>query len=287
MGTFVATEHNKNHLKPLQRWYEDVMTRMNSHSILADKFDSTERALTTISVGLTAVTSSLIFTSISPGAPAPSATSDERDGGTNSRLAIFAGILSALNTVLQAITKNLQLAQAAEQHQIAFKQFTKMRFRIENILGLGHRDDPDLDRDLLNDWIKEYQGLIESSPILPQDLRLEQASLEKKVEAKQNVTMSPFQRILGKLPKTGAKSLIAEGAIVGGTIFGAEKIFETITKSKKEEETTSEQTPLLQSPKEDTPVPEDSSKILPLVSLDKKTPLIGNKEKNEDTSKKI
>ena len=155
---------NQEHKKPIQRWYRDVAIRQQSHSELAEEFDSKERSLSTLAVGLNAIASSIIFTTVST---SPSST--EMSAYT-SALSVFAGIIAASNTILQAILKNLQYAQSAEQHQQAFRQYTQMRFRLESIFGYEYHDDEYLDRSNLNLWIKEYRDLLETSPLIPQDV---------------------------------------------------------------------------------------------------------------------
>jgi hypothetical protein len=79
--------------------------------------------MNTLSVALTAITSSAIFTSLSPAAAATNSNSSgggggggggggsnaelELDNGESNRLALAAGCIAAFNTVLQAIMQTL------------------------------------------------------------------------------------------------------------------------------------------------------------------------------------
>ena len=165
---------NPHHKKPIQRWYRDVAIRQQSHSELAEDYDSKERFLTTCAVGLNAIVSSVIFTSVNNN----QSSDPDNELALFHTLTILAGVISAINTVLQAITKNLQFAEGAEQHQQAFRQFTQMRFRLENIFGNEYIDDEKIDRSYLNEWINEYRDLLESSPLIPQDIFVKQTEKE-------------------------------------------------------------------------------------------------------------
>ena len=106
----------------------------------------------TLSVGITAITSSAIFTSL---APSTGGGAIEIATGGNA-LAVFAGVLAASNTILQAIMKTMNYARRGEQHRVAFKNFTKIRFKMENLIGdsenYSHHEE--INEKYLNDWIE-------------------------------------------------------------------------------------------------------------------------------------
>jgi hypothetical protein len=63
-----------------------------------------------------------------------------------------------------------QYATRGEQHLAAYKQFSKLRFKLENIIGdkpkYGHHEN--IDNVLLDAWIAKYEEALEMSPIIPQ-----------------------------------------------------------------------------------------------------------------------
>ena len=65
-----------------------------------------------------------------------------------------------------------QYAVRFEQHYTAYKQFTKLRFKLETLIGekpkYGDHSAKHIDTDLLDAWIVKYEDLLESSPIIPQ-----------------------------------------------------------------------------------------------------------------------
>lgn len=207
---------NKRHRKPLSSWARAIAIRQTCHSIMADRYHYREKSLATISVALTALTSSAIFTSISPrilsedtidhndvhhttvgdiGMPTLAA---ETDGGTQDdsaayarstlsvNLASFAGMLAAVNTILQAVHKSLNYGQESEKHLIAFKQFTKMRYQLEGLVGNTYEDDGHIDEAALSAWVIAYGEVLESSPLIPQrefeKVRAEELEKEKEYD---------------------------------------------------------------------------------------------------------
>ena len=187
--------YNPKHPKPLKIWARGIAIRQTSHSNIAEKFYRREKFLTTLSVALTALTSSAIFTSISPrllgnevhGVVAEN-DADATPSTTRSTLSFYlaclAGIVAAGNTVLQAVHKSLNYAQVSEQHYIAFKRFTKMRYRLEAIVGNSYEDDGHVHDTALKNWIHDYGDVLESSPIIPQDEFAKSRIMELKNEEK-------------------------------------------------------------------------------------------------------
>jgi hypothetical protein len=122
----------------------------------------------TLSVGITAITSSAIFTSLAPSTGGGAI--DIAAGGNT--LDLFAGVLAASNTILQAIMKTMNYARRGEQHLVAFKNFTKMRFKMENLIGdsKNYSHHEEINEKSLNDWIEKYEELLDYEPIIPQDI---------------------------------------------------------------------------------------------------------------------
>ena len=149
-------------VKPLKIWYRSLVIRQSCHSHMAEELIAKDMYLNTISVAITAVTSSAIFTSLVP-------SSGSQTGGYNS-LAVMAGVLAAINTVLQAIVKTMAYNRRGEQHLNAFKMFTRMRFKMENLIGdkkvYSHHED--INDTMLDEWIEKYEELLELEPIIPQ-----------------------------------------------------------------------------------------------------------------------
>jgi hypothetical protein len=107
--------------KPVNKWYRGLVVRQWCHSHLASNYLRYDLNLNTFSVALTAISSSAIFTSLSPAAMASDGAELELDGdsttdssdinsynsGTSNRLALAAGCIAAFNTVLQAVMQTL------------------------------------------------------------------------------------------------------------------------------------------------------------------------------------
>jgi hypothetical protein len=105
--------------KPINKWYRGLVVRQCCHSHLASTYIKNDLYMNTLSVALTAITSSAIFTSLSPAAAATNSNSSgggggggsnaelELDNGESNRLALAAGCIAAFNTVLQAIMQTL------------------------------------------------------------------------------------------------------------------------------------------------------------------------------------
>lgn len=153
--------------KPLKTWYRGLVIHQSCHSQMAEDMINKDMYFNTISVGITAITSSAIFTSL-----APNSDGGIKTAGGGNTLAVSAGILAAFNTVLQAVMKTVNYARKGEQHLAAFKRFTKMRFKMENLIGntttYDHHDQ--IDEKKLNDWIEKYEELLEQEPIIPQEI---------------------------------------------------------------------------------------------------------------------
>ena len=161
-------------VKPLKTWYRSLVIRQSCHSQMAEELMAYDMYLNTISVAMTAVTSSAIFTSLVPS-----------DGG-GQILALSAGILAAFNTVLQAIMKTLAYNRRGEQHLAAFKMFTRMRFKMENLIGdrKSYTHHEGINDKMLNEWIEKYEELLESEPVIPQDILEEVSEKEDKAGLK-------------------------------------------------------------------------------------------------------
>mmetsp|Transcript_22265 Transcript_22265/g.33331 ORF Transcript_22265/g.33331 Transcript_22265/m.33331 type:complete len:345 (+) Transcript_22265:63-1097(+) len=150
---------------PIQRqvraWYRGICIRQTCHSDFANKYQKADKLVNALTVTLTAITSSVIFTSISPGS-----TSE----GYGSSLATIAGILAAINAVIQSLHKALGLAEAGERHTQTYKQFTSMRFRLER-LSCGNFEENGtitVNEEKLAEWASDYGKVLESAPLIPQ-----------------------------------------------------------------------------------------------------------------------
>jgi len=162
--------------KPIKQWYRSLVIRQSCHSRMAEDMINKDMYLNTLSVGLTAITSSAIFTSLAP----------STDGGGiktsvgGHQLAMMAGVLAAINTVLQAVMKTVNYARKGEQHLNAFKGFTKMRFKLENLIGNPKRyeNDEKINEKMLSRWIDKYEELIEMEPIIPEEILEEMTKQE-------------------------------------------------------------------------------------------------------------
>jgi len=154
--------------KPIKQWYRSLVIRQSCHSQLAEEMINKDMYLNTLSVGLTAITSSAIFTSL---APSTDGGGIKTSGGGH-QLAMMAGVLAAINTVLQAVMKTVNYARKGEQHLTAFKGFTKMRFKLENLIGNPKRyeNDEKINEKMLSRWIDKYEELIEMEPIIPEEI---------------------------------------------------------------------------------------------------------------------
>jgi hypothetical protein len=114
--------------KPITKWYRGIIVRQSCHSHLASDYLHRDLYMNALTVALTAITSSAILTSLSPAAHSSRATSISQqeemnyidlDGDTTSSdinsypidtsnvLALAAGTIAALNTVLQAVMRTL------------------------------------------------------------------------------------------------------------------------------------------------------------------------------------
>ena len=170
--------------KPIKKWYRGLIIRQSCHSHLASYYLKMERYLSTMSVALTAITSSAIFTSLSPSTPTNNfyrvlgiATNGTNVGDDlnlfvddsmdfQSKLAIAAGLIACANTVLQGITRTLKYGMRGEQHLRAYRDFSRLRFKLESIVG----DQPKysahtLDTAKLQKWIEKYEEVLEESPV--------------------------------------------------------------------------------------------------------------------------
>jgi hypothetical protein len=111
--------------KPVNKWYRGLVVRQWCHSHLASNYLRYDLNLNTLSVALTAITSSAIFTSLSPASVASNVAELELDGDTTTggsdinsynsgasnrlanKLALAAGCIAAFNTILQAVMQTL------------------------------------------------------------------------------------------------------------------------------------------------------------------------------------
>jgi hypothetical protein len=154
--------------KPLRNWYRTIVIKQSCHSLMAEDLMTKDMYYNTLSVGITAITSSAIFTSLAPSTGGGAL--DIAAGGN--ALAFTAGVLAASNTILQAVMKTLNFARRGEQHLVAFKNFTKMRFKMENLIGdsKNYNHHEEINEKNLNDWIEKYEELLEDEPIIPQEI---------------------------------------------------------------------------------------------------------------------
>jgi len=170
--------------KPIKKWYRGLIVRQSCHNRLASDFLARDTHLSTLSVVLTALTSSAIFVSLTPLA---SATGDELamelEASTSTTtisssistagvsawsqiLAVLAGTIAACNTVLQGITRTLYYGQRGERHLRAYREYSVLRFQLENIVGDKPRyAEHKVDRTRLEAWIRSYEEVLEESPV--------------------------------------------------------------------------------------------------------------------------
>jgi len=159
--------------KPLKVWYRNLVIRQACHSHMADSYISKDTYFNTISVAVTALSSCAIFISLVPSAVGADAVGIRVPLiGPYNALALIAGVLAACNTVLQAILKTKAYNRKGENHRSAFKQYTKMRFKMENLIGdrRSYYHHNEIDEKLLDGWIEKYEELLETEPIIPQDV---------------------------------------------------------------------------------------------------------------------
>ncbi len=170
--------HNKYHKRPIRSWARGIIIRQACHSKLATKYTRIDNWLNLISVTLTALSSSAVFATINP------SIDMTLDGIPNSKnyLSWGAGLVAVTSTILQAIVKAMNFATLAEQHRMATRQLTKLRFRLELVVGDNFVDDGKLKMEKLAEWTREYEDLLDSAPIIPQDLFAEQRTLELETE---------------------------------------------------------------------------------------------------------
>jgi len=169
--------------RPFEKWYRGIAIRQLAHSELAAKFSRMNMYMNTLSVALTALTSSAIFTSISPpaleyygdynttSASATASATDSTIGYLN--LALLAGVISAFNTVLQGVMTTLAYGTKGEQHLAAFKAYTRMRFQLEDMIGENGEFNHCLEsneQEEAKKWVEKFLEVQESSPIVPQDV---------------------------------------------------------------------------------------------------------------------
>ena len=154
--------------KPLKNWHRKLVIKQSCRSLMAEDLMTKDMYYNTLSVGITAITFSAIFTSLAPSTGGGAI--DIATGGN--ALAVFAGVLAASNTILQAIMKTMNYARRGEQHRVAFKNFTKIRFKMEKLIGdsKNYSHHEEFNEKYLNDWIEKYEELLDDEPIIPQDI---------------------------------------------------------------------------------------------------------------------
>ncbi len=174
----------------IRAWYRGICIMQTCHSDFATRCQKMDKWFTLIKVALTAITSSMIFTSINPppqsGSGSGSATEEDVDfdadvthTNTTNTLAMVAGILAAANAVIQSFHKALAHAEAGERHELAYKQFTALRFRLERLVTCGNFQHDGsgsgsgsgsvvVDEVKLREWANDYGNVLESAPIIPQ-----------------------------------------------------------------------------------------------------------------------
>lgn len=178
--------------KPLFKWYRGLVIRQRCHSHLASDFLYKDTMLNTITVGLTALTSASIFLSIPPSGAANTIDSNmgvheyeelaiptrslavehdvTRATDFTQTLTMLAGGVSAINTVLQGITRTLKWGESYERHLRAYKDLSKLRFELESILGTRPKfgGAQIVNKVALDSWIVKYEEVLDTSPIIPQ-----------------------------------------------------------------------------------------------------------------------
>ena len=117
--------------KPLKNWYRKLVIKQSCRSLMAEDLMTKDMYYNTLSVGITAITFSAIFTLLEPSTGGGAI--DIATGGN--ALAVFAGVPTASNTILQAIMKTMNYARRGEPHLVAFKNLTRMKFKMENLIG--------------------------------------------------------------------------------------------------------------------------------------------------------
>ncbi len=167
--------HNAHHKKPFKSWARGVLVRQICHSELATRYDRTDKILNTVTVTLTALSSSAIFAAVNP------SVNNSFPGGKN-YLSWAAGFVSVISTILQAVMRALSYASQAEQHKLAARQYTKARFRLEIICGNNYVDDGHLNTDKVAGWTREYEELLDSTPVLSQKQVLQKLDIILKAE---------------------------------------------------------------------------------------------------------
>ncbi len=154
-----SIRYNPKHKRPLEAWYRDISIRKECHRQQAVWHTHMDKILNAIVVTLSAFATSAIFSSYTQ-------TKSGDGGSTKSYLPMIGGTISVISTILQSLQKALHFTELAEQHKIASKQFTKLQFRLELITGRNFEDDGTLNMDRLTDWTREYQDLLESTPLI-------------------------------------------------------------------------------------------------------------------------
>ena len=157
--SFGELNHNPDHERPLKAWARDVAIRQECHRELALKYSRRGKILNAISVFLSAFSSSAIFASFKK-------QEAVEDNIFLSNLHVIGGVVAAFSTFMQSLQQSLEYAEYAERNMTACKQFTKLRFRLEVIAGNNLVDDGKLVMARLTDWTREYQDLLESSPLI-------------------------------------------------------------------------------------------------------------------------
>jgi len=156
--TYDDLTFNKDHKKPIDAWQRGIIISQKCHSQLAETFARSDRILNTFSLTLTALSSSAIFASVNP----------PDDWGKNV-ISYVAGMIAVVSTILQAVHRALQHVLFAEQHKQAAIALTKLRFRLELIVGDNLKDTGNLNYRDLNEWARDYDDALESAPLIPQN----------------------------------------------------------------------------------------------------------------------
>mmetsp|Transcript_23292 Transcript_23292/g.34532 ORF Transcript_23292/g.34532 Transcript_23292/m.34532 type:complete len:250 (+) Transcript_23292:69-818(+) len=188
---------NKKHPRPIEAWSRAISIRQACHSSLSTKYAKFDKSMNTVNVTLTALSSSAIFASMHP------------TGGSSgtSYLPFGAGAIAVASTILQSVQKALQYAQLAEQHKVANRQLTKIKFRLEVITGENFEDDGTLNMERLTEWVREYEDLLESAPIIPQYLfekEREKVALREEGEAWEYMKNDSDGKIIAGMKRTSS-----------------------------------------------------------------------------------
>ena len=150
---------NSNSNKPIRKWYNNITVQQYCYGLLAEKYKRIDQNLTNIFFSLNTITYSMIFAVSSP--------LFSNESVNSAFLVYFSGFISTGSTFLLATINYFKYGKLGEQHRLAHKICNTLRFRLENICGNNFVDDGKIDLEELNNWFKEYDEFLDSSPFIP------------------------------------------------------------------------------------------------------------------------